>query len=91
MAFSQEAIQMKAFSVATIGTNNPPYLASNALKSLIILKPYGSARLGVSSVNISPPAGGRATFSLKLNAAVPINGVTMIPCYNYKLSSLPEF
>jgi len=37
MAFSQEAVQMKALSVAAIGTNNPPYLASNALKSLVIL------------------------------------------------------
>jgi hypothetical protein len=67
MAFSQEAIQMKAQSVATIGTNDPSYLATNALKSIVILKPSGSARQGVSSVLISPPTGGRAKFSLKLN------------------------
>ncbi len=66
MAYSQEAIQMNAgVTVSVIGTNNPAYPASNALKNIVILL---FTRLGSNCVLISAPASGLATFSIKFKA-----------------------
>ena len=68
MAYSQEAIQTNAgVTVSSIGTVDPKYITSNALKNIVVA--WGSNSRPITGVKISSPSDGSLpTFGIKFKS-----------------------